>query len=96
MSRMSELDYDRQIVDTVRGIVSEPEPVLSAEEQIERKVDAIIRELDELCRLATLAETVDLVASQKMALGQMLVRIQLILSFVLASKPPAFKVIRNG
>jgi hypothetical protein len=91
---MSELDYDRQIIDAIRDVMEEPQ--LSAEEQIERKCDSIIRELDELCRMATLAETVDLVASQKMALGQMLVRIQLILSFVLASKPPAFKVIRNG
>jgi hypothetical protein len=91
---MSELDYDRQIIDAIRDVMEEPQ--LSAEEQIERKCDAIIREMDELCRMATLAETVDLVASQKMALGQMLVRIQLILSFVLASKPPTFKVISNG
>ena len=95
MSRMSEIDFDRQIVDTVRSIVSEPEPVLSAEEQIERKVDAIIRELDEMCAMATHPETVDLIASQKIAFGQMLVRMQLILSFILASKP-ALKVIRNG
>ena len=90
MGSMSDYDLMLQEVSQIVG-----EPVLSAEEQIERKVDAIIRELDEMCAMATHPETVDLIAGQKIAFGQMLVRMQLILSFILASKP-AFKVIRNG
>jgi hypothetical protein len=86
-------DYDLTIRE-VCEIMAEPDPVLSAEEQIERKVDAIIRELDEMCAMATHPETVDLIASQKIAFGQMLVRMQLILSFILASKPTTLRIVR--
>lgn len=94
MSFMSELDYERQIVDVVRGGVEQPDPVLSAAEQIERKVDAMIRELDEFCAMANNPETVDLVEGQKIAFGQMMVRIQLIMGFLLAKKPPTFRIVR--
>ena len=87
MSRMSEVDYDRQIVDTVRNIVSEPEPVLSAEDQIERKCDGIIRELDELCKLAANSETVDLVEGQRIAIGQIVTRAQLVGALLIAKRP---------
>lgn len=94
MSFMSELDYERQVVDVVRGVVEQPDPVLSAEEQIERKVDAMIRELDEFCAMANNPETVDLVESQKVAFGQMALRIQLIMGFLLARKPASFRILR--
>lgn len=86
--KMSELDMDRQIIEAMR------EPVLSAEEQIERKVDWIIRELDELCALASNHETVDLVDGQKIAMGQMQTRVQLILSFLLARHPGQLRIVR--
>lgn len=89
MGSMSDYDLMLQEVSQIVG-----DPVLSAEEQIERKVDAIIRELDEMCAMATHPETVDLIASQKIAFGQMLVRMQLILSFILASKPTTLRIVR--
>lgn len=63
------------------------DPVLSAEEQLERKVDWFIRELDELCALSANSETVDLVETQRVAVGQMLVRIQLVAAFLMARQP---------
>ena len=59
-----------------------PDPLLSAEEQMERRVDGIIRELDELIAFASNRETVDLVAGQRVAVGQMMTRIQLLASFI--------------
>lgn len=88
------MDYEMTI-DAVREAISEP--VLSSEEQIERKCDGIIRELDELCKLATNPETIDLVDGQKMAVGQMLVRSQLILSFLLEKRQrPGLRIVQNG
>lgn len=52
------------------------------EEDLERRVDFLIRELDEFCALATKHETTDLMVRQRIALGQMQTRLQLILSFV--------------
>jgi hypothetical protein len=92
MSKMSELDYDRQTIEAVRRVMEEP--TLSAEEQIERKVDWLVRELDELCKMAANSETVDLVEKQKIGIGQIAVRTQLILSFLLARKTPAFRIVR--
>lgn len=91
MSTMAELEYDLALI---RQAMSEPDPVLSAEEQTERKVDAIIRELDEFCAMANNPETVDLVEGQKIAFGQMMVRIQLIMGFLLARKPATFRIVR--
>jgi len=71
-------------------------PVLSAEEQMERRVDWLIRELDELCAMASNAETVDLVEDQKIAIGQMQTRVQLILSFLLARHPGKLRIVQNG
>jgi hypothetical protein len=46
------------------------DPVLTAEEQLERKCDWLIRELDEITALANNPETVDLVEGQQLAIGQ--------------------------
>jgi hypothetical protein len=80
-------------METVREAMNDP--VLSAEEQIERRADWIIRELDELCALASNAETVDLVEGQQLAIGQMNTRVTLILSF-LATRKPHLTVVRNN
>lgn len=85
------MDYETQL-----DAIFEQMAGLSAEEQLERKCDWIIRELDELCSLATNAETVDLVEGQKIAVGQIIIRAQLILSFLLARKPNKFRIISNG
>lgn len=72
------------------------EPVLSPDEQMERRVDTIIRELDDLCVFAKQPETAPLVAKQIVAIGQMKTRVDLIASFLLANEQPKFKVIRHG
>lgn len=72
------------------------EPGQSAEEQIERKCDWLLRELDELCALASNHETSDLIEGQKIAVGMMQTRCQLILSFLLARKPSGLRIVQNG
>lgn len=73
---------DGHDVQTVRDMMGE-----SAEEQLERKCDWIIRELDEVCALATNGETVDLVEGQRVAVGQILTRVQLIAALLMARQP---------
>ncbi|WP_291869713.1 hypothetical protein [Bradyrhizobium sp.] len=58
-----------------------------AEVQIEYRIDCIVRELDELCAMANNAETVDLVDAQRIGIGQVISRAQLIQSFLMARKP---------
>jgi len=58
-----------------------------AETQVEYRLDCIIRELDEMCGLASNPETVDLIERNKIAVGQIVTRAQLIASFLMASKP---------
>lgn len=94
MSKMSELHHDRQVIDAVLEAMKEP--VLSAEEQVERKCDWIIRELDELCALANNAETIDLVETESLSIGQMNTRVQLVLSFLAARKVPKLKMVQNN
>ena len=93
MSTMSELDLDRQLLDAVSEALKEPG--LSPAEQIERKIDWIVRELDELCILANNPETVDLVDNQRVGIGQIISRSQLIGSFLLSRKP-SLKVVPRG
>lgn len=63
MSVMSELHAD---LETIRRITEGPD---SAEVQMERRCDFLIRELDELCAFAANSETVDLVESQLPLIG---------------------------
>jgi hypothetical protein len=72
------------------------EPGMSAEEQIERRADFLIRELDEFCALATNEETVDLIEREKIAIGQILIRAQLVASFLMARHPSKLRVVSNG
>jgi hypothetical protein len=84
--------FDQTLVDLTEAM---REPVLSAEEQIERKVDSIIRELDELVAMAANPETVDLVEVQRIGVGQIISRAQLIGSFLM-SRPAKLRVVNNG
>lgn len=72
------------------------EPADTAELQIERRADFIIRELDEFCKMATNRETVDLIAREIVVFGQLLTRVQLILSFIDARNPPKLRVVQNN
>lgn len=70
---------------------------MNADIQMERRCDSIIRDLDELCAFAANKETVDLVEKQRIAVGQMKTRIDLIASFLLArSHKPGLRVVKNG
>lgn len=69
------------------------DPVLSAEEQLERKVDWLVREMDELCSLANNTETRDLIAKESIGVGQIQFRASLILSFL---GKPALRVVSHG
>jgi hypothetical protein len=91
---MSELDYDRQIIDAIRDVMEEPQ--LSAEEQIERRMDAVLRELDEFMALAANAETVDLIDRNKILMGQIISRSQLIGSFLLALNTTNLRLVKHG
>lgn len=82
--------------DELLSIVRDEMDDNSAETQIERRVDFIIRELDEFCRLATNRETADLIEGQSFGLGQVQTRVQLLLSFVAARKPTQFRIVRNA
>lgn len=90
MSTMSDYDLNLQ---EIRAVMADP--ALSQEEQMERRIDWIVRELDELCAMAAHADTVDLVDSQKVGIGQIVSRAQLIASFLLARKPQ-LKVVPRG
>lgn len=80
MSVMSEYDLDLQ---TIRSVV---DPVLSAEDQVERKIDGIIRELDEICAMAANRETVDLVEGQRVGVGHLCNRAGLLARLLLANR----------
>lgn len=58
-----------------------------AETQIEYRLDCIIRELDEMCGLASNPETADLIEKQRIAVGQIVTRAQLIASFLMSRRP---------
>ena len=58
-----------------------------AEVQIGYRIDCIVRELDEFCAMTNNPETVDLIESQKIGIGQIISRAQLIQSFLMARKP---------
>jgi hypothetical protein len=87
------MTYDDQL-EAIHGTMQEPAD--TAELQIERRVDALVRELDELMAMAANHETVDLIEHEKIGIGQCATRCQLILSFLAARKPPQLRMIRNA
>lgn len=66
------------------------------ETQTEYRVDAILRELDELCAFAVTTEGAAALEHSKIGIGQIMTRSQLLVSFLLARQPAQFKVINNG
>ncbi len=65
----------------------------SPEQLIEERISRLIDDLDELCALATDSKTVGLVETQRIAIGQIVTRSQLLAAFLMA-REPALKVIR--
>lgn len=79
--------------DQIDAVIDE----MNADVQMERRVDSIIRELDELMAFAANNETVDLVERQRVAVGQIVTRATLIASFLMArNQKPGLRVISNG
>jgi hypothetical protein len=72
------------------------DPILTEEEKIGMRVDFIIRELDELCGLANAPETVDLIAPERVGIGQIITRAQLIASFLMSRQPTGLRMVRHG
>ncbi len=68
----------------------------SPEQIIEERISRLIDDLDELCALATDSRTVDLVESQRIAVGQIVTRSQLLASFLIARNPSKLRVVSNG
>jgi hypothetical protein len=69
---------------------------LTPEEQLERKIDGIIRELDDLIGLAVDPKTADLVRGQKILIGLVTTRVNLLGSFLLARRPTGLRMIKNA
>lgn len=80
---MTHTSFDDDI-ETVRAMMDDD----SSETQMERRCDAILRDLDELVAFAANKETVDLVEANRIAIGQIITRAQLIGAFLMARKPP--------
>jgi len=90
---MSMSDYELNL-QGIHAVMSDP--LLSQEEQLERRLDWIVRELDEVCAMAANPETVEVVDKQRVGVGQIVSRSQLIASFLLARKPGPKVVANNG
>lgn len=91
MGIMSELDLAQQTIEAVRReMAGEP-----AETQVEYRLDCIVRELDEMCGLAVNPETVDLIDKNRLAVGQIKTRVDLIASLLMARKPGPTLVYRR-
>lgn len=88
------MTYDAELAEVLCAMMTEP--VLSAEDQLERRVDFLIRELDELMAMAANHETVDLIQNERRSLGMVKTRVDLILSFLMATQPPKLKMVQNN
>jgi hypothetical protein len=85
-------EYDMILKEVSDAMSDQPQ-----ETQIEYRLDCIVRELDEMCGLAANAETIDLIERNRIAVGQIKTRIDLIASFLLArSHKPGLRVVHNG
>lgn len=67
----------------------------SPEQIIEERIARLIDDLDELCALATDSKTIALVEGQRIAVGQIVTRSQLLAAFLMARKQPTLKVVHG-
>jgi hypothetical protein len=86
------MQFEAQMT-AVREAMNDPD--LTAEEQLERKCDWLVRELDEIVAMAANKETVDLVEGQRVAVGQIVMRAQLVAAFLM-TRQPQLKVVQNN
>ena len=83
-----------ELEDAISEAMKEPE--MTAELQIERRVNCLVSELDELTAMAANSETADLIENEILAFGQIRTRVNLILDFLTARKTPKFRMISNA
>lgn len=93
MSAFSELDLLRaEFCDL--GPVTEVE---KTEAEIAQRLHAIISELDEFCAMAADLKTSSLIENEKIAIGQIISRAQLIGSFLLANhRRPQLRTVHHS
>lgn len=84
------MTYQDTIEAVRREMATEPPAI-----QIEYRIDALVRELDEICALAANPGTVELVEAQKIGIGQIKFRADLIMSFLLAQRPSGLRMVVN-
>lgn len=84
-------DQDLEAISIVMG-----EPGQSPEEQLERRVDFLVRELDELMAMANDANSRPLILKEAIGIGQVYSRAGLILSFLDADKATKLRIVRHG
>ncbi|MDB5607738.1 MAG: hypothetical protein JWP25_4638 [Bradyrhizobium sp.] len=87
MSRMAELDMDRQTIEALGQ---------SPAEKIERRIDAMISELDELTAMVMNDATADLVEDQKRLIGMLFTRCGTLVRLLIARHPTSFRSNRRA
>lgn len=75
------------MTDDFNDNVQPDEPIMTAELQIERRLDFIVRELAEIAKMASHAETVDLIEQQKPSIGAAMRLLQITAGLLLARTP---------
>ena len=84
MGIMSDLDLTLQAISEVMG---EPTETERSQIYIERTVSSVINDLDQLCAFAADPATRRFIEAEKIAIGQIITRAQLVGSLLLASQP---------
>jgi hypothetical protein len=86
------MTYEHTIEAVRKEMAGEP-----AETQIEYRMDCVLRELDEFMAMAANNETVDLIDSNRVLMGQIMTRAQLIGAFLMArNTKPGLRVVKNN
>ncbi len=80
-------DYEGQLERINAAVSVKDEPAPSPSLAMERRIDALVRDLDELVALAADPSTVQFVEEQKSSIGQIICRAQLVGSVLMARKP---------
>jgi hypothetical protein len=86
------MTYEQTLEAVRKEMAGEP-----AEIQIEYRLDVVLREMDEFVAMAANPETIDLIEQNKILIGQIMTRTQLICSFLMArNQKLGLRVISNG
>lgn len=96
MGVFSELDLQLNLVRAEFCDLGPTTEIEKAEAQIAQRLHSLISELDEFCAMAANPETVDLIEKEKIAIGQVLSRAQLITSFLMSHTPVKMRTARHG